>query len=131
PWRASRRTVLPPKRRERLREGGRRAVLEEGVSRMIREGRPGVRMEHPLDDRAVASGGLPPNPTPGNAVLRFDVRDDFVAQVVIVLPRRGRIDVLVAADSSEAVDHRDDHSPHLPGSDVAIMFRLMSLFYSV
>src|SRR5438552_16645259 len=81
---------------------------------MIREGRPGVRMEHPLDDRAVATGGLAPNPTPGNAVLRFDVRDDFVAQVVIVLPRRGRIDVLVAADSGEAVDHRTIIAPIFP-----------------
>ena len=50
-----------------------------------------------------------------------------MAQVVIVLPRRGRIDVLVAADASEAVDHRDDHSPHLPGSDEAIQFRLQVL----
>src|SRR5205807_5284913 len=120
-------TVVLPKRRERLWEIRDVAELEKGVPRMIREGRPGIRMKHPLDDRAVASGGLAPDPPPGDAVLRFDERDDLLAEVIVIPTGRGRIDVLVTAHPGEAVDHGHDHGPHLPRPDEAIQLRLQVL----
>src|SRR5947199_2183148 len=74
-------------------------------------------MEHPLDDRAVPSGGLAPDPAARDAVLRLDEWDDLLSQVVVVPSGRARVDVLIAADFREAVDHWDDHRPPLARPD--------------
>src|SRR6267143_3269114 len=66
-----RRATVLPKRRKRLREIHYVAVLEEGVPRVIREGGPGVRVKHPLDDGSDSPGDLPPNPPPEEAELRL------------------------------------------------------------
>ena len=74
-------------------------------------------MEHPLDDRAVPSGGFAPDPAARDAVLRLDEWEDLLSQVVVVPSGRARVDVLIAADFREAVDHRDDQRSHLARPD--------------
>src|SRR5439155_3490901 len=90
-------------------------------------GGAGVWMQHPLNDRAVASGRLAPDPAARNAVLRFDEGHELLPQVVVVSARRTRVDVLVPSHPGEAVDEGDDHGPHLPGSDEAVELRLQVL----
>src|SRR5688572_24111981 len=84
-------------------------------------------MEHPLDDRAVPAGGLPPYPAAGHAIARLHEGDDLLAQVVVVASRRGRINVLIASDLREAIDEGHDHRTHLSGADQAVQPRLQIL----
>src|SRR5256885_5022499 len=57
-------------------------------------------------------------------MLTLDGGEDLLAKVVIIPSRGSGIDVLVAAHAGEAVDHRDDHRPHLARSDETIQFHL-------
>src|SRR2546425_3128668 len=119
--------AVTPERGEGFREVHDVAEFEQGISRVIRQRGPGVRMQHPLDDGAVAPGRLPPDPPTRDLVLRFDERDQLLPQVVVVSARPARVDVLVPADPGEAVDERDDHRAHLPGPDEAVELRLQVL----
>src|SRR2546425_2797766 len=119
--------AVTPERGEGFREVHDVAEFEQGISRVIRQRGPGVRMQHPLDDGAVAPGRLPPDPPTRDLALRFDEGDQLLPQVVVVSARPARVDVLVPADPGEAVDERDDHRAHLPRPDDAVELRLQVL----
>src|SRR5947208_5307018 len=84
PWKPFRGTVLLPKSRERLWAIRDVAEVDEGAARAVRDGRPGVRMKHPLDNGSVSAGGLAPDPPPGDAVHRLDQRDALLADVGVL-----------------------------------------------
>src|SRR2546425_2815175 len=115
-----RRAPAPPECREGFREIHDVAELEERVPGMIRQRGPCIGVQHSLDDRAVSSGGLPPDAAAGDAIFRFHEWDDFLPQIVVVSARPGRVDILIPADPGEAVDQRDDHRAHLFRSDEAV-----------
>src|SRR6266581_1166382 len=64
PSEPTRRPAVLPERGEGLREVHDVAILEKRVAGMVRQRGPGVRMEHPLDDRPVPAGRLAPDSSP-------------------------------------------------------------------
>src|SRR5947209_20484178 len=118
-----RRAPAPPERGEGLWEVHDVAEFEEGVPGMVGQCRPGLGMQHSLDDRAIPSGRLPPDAAAGDAELRFHEWDDFLPQVVVVSARPARVDILIPADPREAVNQGDDHRAHLPRTDEAVELR--------
>src|SRR3989442_7684920 len=79
--------TAPQERREGFGKIHEVAELEEGVPGMVGQRRPGIGMQHSMDDRAVSSGRLSPDSTAGDAILRFDERDDLAPQVIVVAAR--------------------------------------------
>src|SRR3989442_5313271 len=83
--------TAPPERREGFGEIHEVAELEEGVPGMVGQRRPGIGMQHSMDDRAVSSGRLSPDSTAGDAKLRFAERNEFAQQANVLMDARATL----------------------------------------
>ena len=101
---------------ERVRPVAAVDEIEVGVAGVIGDGAPVLGVFHAVDDGAVAARGLAETASMlargQRAELAVDEGDDFPGQVVGIAADGGGVDVLVAAESREAVGKHEDGRSH-------------------
>ena len=97
--------------------------LEAGIARMAGGGGPDIGVAHGVDQGAEAARGFSEDAAPSGAAAAepgFDGRQHLADEKVLVVSEDGRIDILVAAETREAIGEGDDDGRHLAFADQAV-----------